>query len=130
MSPFKEKVIEIVRLVPYGTVVSYGQVAVYAGLPRAARQVGWALNSLEDTTTLPWWRVINNAGRISIKGTKTNGPLEQKRLLQQEGVSVSDKLEIPIEKYRFLPDETFLLKLQLPTDYIELVLNRYRLTQI
>ena len=51
--------------IPYGRVVSYGQVAAYVGVPRGARQVGWTLRRLEDID-IPWWRVINNEGRISI----------------------------------------------------------------
>ena len=46
MSKFKDGVIKVVNLIPYGKIVSYGQVALYLGLPRAARQVGWVLNGL------------------------------------------------------------------------------------
>ena len=67
MSKFKEKVIEVVSLIPFGKVVSYGQVALYIGIPRAARQVGWMLNRMEGDVQIPWWRVVNNQGRISIK---------------------------------------------------------------
>ena len=52
MSEFKQKVIEVVQNVPFGTVVSYGQVAVMIGVPRAARQVGWILNSTEGKFAL------------------------------------------------------------------------------
>ncbi len=98
---FREKVIAAVQTVPYGTVVSYGQIALMIGAPRAARQVGWMLNSCEGVVDLPWWRVINNAGRISIKGTKYNDANLQRRLLESEGIPVSDHYELDIEKYRF-----------------------------
>src|SRR5438105_160774 len=71
-SPFKQKIIEVIRLVPHGKVVSYGQVAAYVGVPRAARQVGWILNQSEGKLDLPWWRVVNNKGYLSIRGTRFN----------------------------------------------------------
>src|SRR3989344_569206 len=102
MSPFRDRVIAIVRMVPYGKVASYGQIALYAGLPRAAREVGWILNSTEGNEDLPWWRVINNKGLISIKGTKTSDPRSlQKKLLEAEGIVVSDNFEVDMTKYRW-----------------------------
>ena len=100
MTPFQEGVIEAVNKIPFGNVVSYGQVALYLDMPRAARAVGWVLRSLE-TNDLPWWRVINNSGRITIKGNRFNSPEDQKRLLQSEGVLVTDLFEIDIDTYRF-----------------------------
>lgn len=105
---FKEKVIKAVQLVPFGKVASYGQVALIAGVPRAARQVGWILRGLEEDVDsgkipLPWWRIVNNAGRISIKGCKYHDAQMQKELLEQEGVEISDKFEFEIEKYRYRP---------------------------
>ena len=72
LSNFTQKVIEVVQSIPLGKVVSYGQVAVYIGVPRAARQVGWTLRGIEESVSLPWWRVINNKGRISIEGNLHN----------------------------------------------------------
>lgn len=98
---FKEKVIAVVNTVPKGKVVSYGQVAVACGSPRAARQVGWMLHLLDgDSATTPWWRVINNLGYISIKGNVLSTPNEQKRLLLKERIAVTDDMKIDIEKYR------------------------------
>jgi methylated-DNA-protein-cysteine methyltransferase related protein len=95
---FPDTVLAIVKSVPKGRVVSYGQVALMAGRPRAAREVGWILNQRSDDKT-PWWRVINNSGRISIKHPEYSALL-QKELLEKEGVKVSDDFEIDIEKYR------------------------------
>lgn len=67
MSDFKQKVIDYIRRVPKGRVISYGQAAAFAGNPRAARQVGGILKSLAPDSGVPWWRVINNQGVISIK---------------------------------------------------------------
>ncbi len=99
MSKFSQEVLKAVKSVPQGKVVSYGQIALMTGNPRAARQVGWVLNKLGDNKT-PWWRVINNSGRISIKHSEFTA-LEQKELLESEGVEVSKNFEIDIENYRF-----------------------------
>lgn len=127
LSQFSRKVIQVVCSVPKGKVVSYGQVAVYVGVLRAARQVGWTLRSLEDDISIPWWRVIGNAGRITIKGNKYNTPQLQKKLLEQDGVEVSSKLEIDIAKYRFIADNELLRLWQLPEVYREKVLQKYGL---
>ena len=103
MTELQKRVITFVRTIPKGKVVSYGQVAVYVGIPRGARQVGWILRGLEGAEEHPWWRVINNEGRITIKGNKHHGPLEQRNRLAAEGVVVSDHFTIAIEKYRFIP---------------------------
>lgn len=104
-SAFKQKVIAITWRIPYGKVASYGQVAHLVGVPRGARQVGWILNKTEGTSDIdfPWWRVINNQGRISIKGTKYNTATLQKKLLTAEGLKITDSLELDIEAYRWHP---------------------------
>ncbi len=98
---FREKVIEAVKKIPKGKLVSYGQVAAYCGSPRAARQVGWMLHTLDGNNQLPWWRVINNLGRISIKGNVMSTPLAQKSYLEAEGIVIDKELNIDIEKYRY-----------------------------
>ncbi len=101
MTKFITKVTTYVKMIPPGKVVSYGQIATKLGSPRAARQVGWALHLSDGKDDIPWWRVINNSGRITIKGSLFNTPQLQKKLLQMEGVEVSDLFEVKIEKYRF-----------------------------
>jgi methylated-DNA-protein-cysteine methyltransferase related protein len=123
MSPFKDKVIEVINLVPKGKVVSYGQVALFVGMPRAARQVGWILNGLEGNTPVPWWRVVNNTGRISIKGSRY-GAEDQRRFLEKEGVKVNDDLTFDISKYRFQPNDKFITKLKLDPVYLEMIGNK------
>ncbi len=117
MTPFKQKVIEIIRLIPYGRVASYGQVALYAGSPRAAREVGWILN--EHGKDLPWWRVINKQGYLSIRGGSTYDKSLQKKLLEAEGVEVSEDFEVPIEKYRWIITPEEAQRVKLPEDYLE-----------
>lgn len=100
---FREKVLKNVAKIPAGKVASYGQIALYAGKPRAARQVGWILHTTEmqPQVQIPWWRVINNAGRISIKGSFSNTPDLQRKLLMAEGVEVKRNFDLEIEKYRW-----------------------------
>lgn len=102
MSDFKRLVIDAVNRVPEGRVVSYGQVAAFIGSPRAARQVGGVLARLPEDSGVPWWRVINNAGVISIKGNWIATKEMQRELLVKEGVLVDENFIIDIEKYRHL----------------------------
>ena len=81
--------------------MSYGQVAAALGSPRAARQVGWVLHSLDGDDSVPWWRVVNGEGRISIKGNFYSTPIVQKELLVKEGVAVDENYHLDIEKYRY-----------------------------
>lgn len=125
MSLFKERVIDVIRLVPHGTVVSYGQVAAYVGIPRAARQVGWILRGIESSVDLPWWRVINNSGRITIDGNLYNDKHVQKRLLESEGIVVSPEFTLDMQKYRFIADVALLKKLQLDDVCIQELHKKY-----
>src|SRR5690348_12743642 len=100
MTKFQQAVLNAVRVIPYGQVASYGQIAAYVGLPRAARQVGWIMREL-DAANFPWWRVVNNAGRISIKGNIEASADQQKDLLMKESIEVEDDLKLDIEKYRW-----------------------------
>ncbi len=113
------------RLIPPGKVASYGQVAAYIGAPRAARQVGWAMRSIEDAGDFPWWRVLNNTGRISIKGNQFNSAQQQKELLEAEGVVVSRGFLLNIEAYRFRPKPSRLKSLALEPEYIAARLGRF-----
>ena len=100
MTEFQQKIVNAVKLIPRGKVVSYGQVALYIGMPRGAQAVGWALRVMPPDS-LAWWRVINNQGRISIKGNTFVDANNQKELLEAEGIKVLDNLEVNIEAYRF-----------------------------
>jgi len=85
MSDFTHRVWDVVRQVPHGCVVSYGGVAAILGRPRAARGVGHALSVLGENSDVPWWRVINRNGEISIRGPM-HGAALQRALLEREGV--------------------------------------------
>ncbi|MBI5530029.1 MAG: MGMT family protein [Candidatus Doudnabacteria bacterium] len=99
---FKENVIKFLQKVPKGKVVSYGQAAAAAGSPRAARQVGGILRSIDTTAEkVPWWRVVNNGGVISIKGNWTATKDLQKQLLEKEGIKIERDFSLDMEKYRW-----------------------------
>lgn len=125
MTKFQEAILRVVRLTPSGKVVSYGQVAAYLGTPRAARQVGWAMRSLEGAPDFPWWRVLNNAGKITIKGNQFNTAQLQKELLEAEGVEISANFELDMRRFRFHPDVELLRNLKLDLEYIKSVLAKY-----
>jgi methylated-DNA-protein-cysteine methyltransferase related protein len=76
----------IIRRIPRGRVATYGQVARLAGRPQHARQVGYALYALPAGSLLPWHRVINAAGRLSVGRVVPGGDLRQRFLLEREGV--------------------------------------------
>jgi len=100
-SSFKQRVLKIISVIPKGKVMSYGQVAAMAGSLRAARQVGGILRHYEGSEEFPWWRVVNNAGRISIKGNFIATPAFQKQMLEGEGVVVDKDYSLDMEKYRY-----------------------------
>lgn len=84
MKPFTEQVIKIIKKIPEGKVMSYGQIAKHAGSPRGARQVVRILHTMSSKYELPWHRVVNVKGEIAIKDDE--GSFEQKSRLQEEGV--------------------------------------------
>jgi methylated-DNA-protein-cysteine methyltransferase-like protein len=100
---FYEQVYEVVRRIPRGQVTSYGRIAAMLGAPNAARAVGYALRALKDKDDLnfeavPWHRVINSQGRISIVN-REYGAQRQAELLRAEGIAVSDELRVDLETY-------------------------------
>jgi methylated-DNA-protein-cysteine methyltransferase-like protein len=101
---FYERVYAFVREVPRGRVVTYGQVAVLLGAPAAARAVGYALASLSDADGVPWWRVINRSGGISLKGRGAQADL-QRALLEREGVVFDAAGRCDLGRYRWWPGD-------------------------
>ena len=124
MSKFKDHVLKVVNLTPKGKVVSYGQVALLVGIPRAAIQVGWVLHWHGDE--VPWWRVVNKKGRISTTCLEHDANL-QKALLEKDGVKVSDELMIDMQTYRFVPDRDILDQLNLDDAYVQHLIDNYQL---
>lgn len=96
------RIYETIRDIPKGRVASYGQVAEIAGIPRGARQVGWALRQLPRGHDVPWQRVVRASGRIAFdKGTPAFE--KQRKLLMMEDVAVIAG-RIDMQKYRWQPD--------------------------
>ncbi|MCG5102295.1 MGMT family protein [Oceanobacillus alkalisoli] len=98
MLPFTEKVIQIIKDIPEGKVMTYGQIAKLAGNPRAARQVARILHTMSRKYHLPWHRVINAKGQIAMKEEEKFN--EQRLSLEAEGVEVDDKGRVDLKKYR------------------------------
>jgi len=84
----KQMIVAVVIAIPYGKVASYGQVAKMAGLPRHARLVGRVMSQLDEHAEVPWHRVINAQGKISLSKENDLGENIQQLKLMQEGVVV------------------------------------------
>ena len=97
ISPFTKKVKSIIKKIPSGKVATYGQIAQLAGNHRAARQVAWILHSSSHKDNLPWHRVINSKGMISLPPNK-GGEL-QKHLLEIEGITFQSQNSINLKKF-------------------------------
>ena len=97
---FFERVYRLVQQIPYGKVAAYGQLAAQLGHPRAARTVGWALASLtrERAAEVPWHRVINHRGRISLARYDISADL-QRRLLADEGVEFDAAGDVDMRRF-------------------------------
>jgi len=100
---FFEKVYEVVLLIPYGRVTSYGAIAEYLGSKGSARMVGWAMNASHSSKeNIPAHRVVNRKGLLTGKqhfGT----PTIMQQLLESEGLAVKDDLIIDFEKHFWDP---------------------------
>ncbi|MEH7413764.1 MGMT family protein [Neobacillus drentensis] len=103
MTPFTENVIQIIRSIPEGKVMTYGQIAAYAGSPRAARQVVRVLHSMSRKYKLPWHRVINSQGKIALSDDESYH--EQLFSLESEGVEIGLNGVIDLVKYQFHPED-------------------------
>jgi methylated-DNA-protein-cysteine methyltransferase related protein len=101
MQPFTERVIEIIKAIPEGKVMTYGQIAREAGSPRAARQVVRALHSMSRKHHLPWHRVVNGKGQIALQDDESYH--EQLFSLESEGIQVGLNGTIDLEKYQYHP---------------------------
>ena len=88
--------------IPRGRVVSYGQLAELAGLPRAARQAGYAMAALPAGSRVPWQRVVNARGEVSPR-SDPGGELVQRALLEREGVVFDANGRIDFSKYGWRP---------------------------
>jgi len=98
---FYQRVKEIIKAIPPGKVATYGQIAACAGNPRGARQVAWVLHASSRKDNLPWHRVVNSKGGISLE--PNYGYEMQKALLEKEGVTFNDDDTIDFDRYLWRP---------------------------
>jgi methylated-DNA-protein-cysteine methyltransferase related protein len=96
------RIYRVVRRIPRGRVATYGQVAGLAGLDGNARQVGYALHALPGHVNVPWHRVINAQGRVSLRA-ESGDSLRQRLLLEAEGVEFDGQDRIQMRRFRWRP---------------------------
>lgn len=96
---------EVVNRIPLGKVATYGQIAILAGFPGQARQVGYALNALPENLEIPWQRVINAKGQISPRSNPIYEEI-QRQLLEAEGIQFDLKGQIDLKKYQWNPEKS------------------------
>ena len=93
-----ERIYEVVRSIPEGKVMTYGQVALLAGNPRWARVVGYALHVNPQPGVIPCHRVVNREGRVA-PSFAFGGTDAQRQLLEGEGVSFLENGLVDMEKH-------------------------------
>jgi methylated-DNA-protein-cysteine methyltransferase related protein len=98
-----QQIYDVVRKIPIGKVLTYGQVAELAGLYGKARLVGYALFRVEIASDIPWQRVVNAKGQISYSEARCGGDYVQKNLLAAEGIEFKQENLIDLTKYRWQP---------------------------
>ncbi len=98
MNDFTEEVIKTIKSIPKGKVMTYGQIAFVSGNPHGSRQVARILHAMTEKYALPWHRVINSKGEISLQG---EGFYVQKELLAEEGVTfIGNKIDLQKHLYQ------------------------------
>ena len=98
---FTSKVIRLIKSIPKGKVATYGQIACLAGFNISVRQVVWILHSCSEKEGLPWHRVVNRRGTISLKPGA--GYEKQKEMLKKEGIVFDERDRIDLERYLWEP---------------------------
>ncbi len=96
------RIYAVVRRIPRGRIATYGQVAQIAGLGGHARQVGYALHSVDSDDRLPWHRVLNAQGRVSPRA-EPGGDRVQRALLEREGVRFDKSGRADLTRYGWRP---------------------------
>lgn len=93
---------ETIQDIPRGCVANYGQIAEIAGIPRGARQVGYALRYARKDVVLPWHRVIQSSGKSAFDQNSRAFKIQRKRLAEEGVVMRNGKVDM--KKYRWEPD--------------------------
>ncbi|MCE7626671.1 MGMT family protein [Vibrio furnissii] len=100
MDQFLAQIFAVIHQIPHGKVSTYGEIARMAGYPGYARHVGKALGNLPKDSKLPWFRVINSKGEMSLTGPDWD---RQRERLVAEGIAVSVEGRISLKKYKWQP---------------------------
>ncbi len=95
---FTQQVYQLVRKIPQGRVMTYGQIAFLAGQPKAARVVGNILHQNPDPKDIPCHRVVSKNGEVG-RNYRFGGWKEQKRKLKKEGIEFKDERHVNLEKF-------------------------------
>jgi methylated-DNA-protein-cysteine methyltransferase-like protein len=90
---FFQSVYEVVELIPYGRVTSYGAIGNYLGIKSSARMVGWAMNASHTNKNIPAHRVVNSSGLLTGKHHFEH-PTAMEELLQKEGIEIDKGIKI------------------------------------
>ena len=93
-----ERIYAAVRRIPRGCVATYGQIAEVAGFPKQPRLVGYALHALSSSTAVPWHRVVNARGMVSIRSDGA-ASLSQRLLLEKEGITFDARGRLSLERF-------------------------------
>ena len=104
-NPFYQKIYLTVSKIPYGKISTYGQIADLNYAYGRARQVGWALRRLKLPSNIPWHRVINSKGLITMSLSRKGTDWMQKEFLINEGIEFNSKMKIDFKKYLWRPKE-------------------------
>ncbi|PIC96618.1 DNA methyltransferase [Sporosarcina sp. P26b] len=104
MEAFTEQAVAIIKAIPPGHVMTYGQVASEAGNPRGARQISRILHSMSAKYDLPWHRIINAQGGISTPDHAEDKGNTQRERLISEGVQFNESGRISLDTYRWHPE--------------------------
>lgn len=96
---FSAQIISLIKRIPKGRVATYGQIAALAGNPKGARAVVWLLHSSSGREKLPWHRVINSRGTVSLQPGQ--GYEEQRTMLESEGVEFGLQGKIDLKRYQW-----------------------------
>ncbi|MCG8568646.1 MAG: MGMT family protein [Spirochaetes bacterium] len=100
-SPFTQRIIAIIKAIPKGKIATYGMIAALAGNPRGARQVVRILHTFSSKEQLPWQRVINSKGKISLPNP--DDYLRQRELLEAEGIEFEEDDRIDLDQFLWHP---------------------------
>ncbi|MEB3322665.1 MAG: MGMT family protein [Synechococcaceae cyanobacterium] len=104
LRPFDRRVYAVVARIPSGRLATYGQIAELIGAWGCARQVGWALRRLPLPSPIPWHRVVNARGCVTMSPGREGSDWMQRELLRAEGIPVDGEGRLPLARHRWAGD--------------------------